>query len=336
MEASGLALSRIQQLFGIFSSTASNDEIAAVAARIAPLKPQLDDELAHDARLFARVETVYAGLPMSAPDAESERLVRVLRDNLIRRGAGLNADKQARLKAINARLAELRTRFNRNSRHDEENLAVFVQDPADLDGLGDSLIAQLKAIAEAKERPDEWAISITRPIVWPTLTTANNRELRERVWRLWAARGGNPGEHDNGPVMTEILRLRGEKAKLFGYPSFAHMQTAARMVGTPDVALDMMRDTWALLLDRTRADIAAMQAIADADGADFALQAWDRLYYAEKLRQQKFSLDAADVTAYLQLENIVDAMFWTAGELFDFTFRQLPDSFDSVGRHPRL
>ncbi|RPH97392.1 MAG: alpha/beta fold hydrolase [Lysobacterales bacterium] len=323
LEASGLALRRIEPLLRIFASTNSNEEIAAVAARIAPLGAELDDEIAHDKTLFARVEAVHAGLPESAPSQEAQRLVRVTRDNLYRGGATLGPEDKSRLAAINGRLAELQTEFNRNTVEEEATLVVFIEDASGLEGLGDAERTAAKAAAEARGRPESWAIPIARPTVWPFLTKAATRALREQVWRQWVGRGANPGDNDNRPVMAEILKLRGEKAKLLGFPTFAHYQTSARMIGTPDAALALMTRTWDLLLEPTRAEIAASQAIAEVEGADFELKPWDRLYYAEKLRQRQFNLDAEAVKPYLVLGNVVDAMFWAAGESFGFTFREL-------------
>ncbi len=323
LESSGLALDRIQQLFNIFTSTASTPEIAAVASRIAPQTARLADEIAHNGALFARVEAVHAGLPESAPDAESRRLVEVVYQNMVRQGASLDEQEKAELARLNADLATARTRFNQNSRSDEARLVEFVDSEEALAGLPSAQVSAAKAAAEARDEPDKWAIPISRPTVWPLLTHAHDRSLRERVWRLWATRGGNDGEFDNAPVMTEILKLRGEKARLLGYPSFAHYQTSARMAGTPEAATDLMMRTWDSLMGPTLSELAEMQAIADAEGADFQLQPWDRLHYAEKLKQQKFSFNSAEVLPYFELGNIVDGMIWVAGQVYDFQFREL-------------
>lgn len=323
LESSGLALDRIQQLFEIFTGTASNPEIAAMAGRIAPKTATLADEIAHNGPLFARIEAVHSGLPQSAPDEESRRLVEVWYQNMVRQGASLGDAEKATLGRINADLAKARTRFNQNSRNDEARLVVFVDSEEALAGLPPAQVGAAKAAAEARDEPDRWAIPISRPSVWPLLTHALDRSLRQRVWRLWVSRGGNDGELDNGPVMTEILKLRGEKAKLLGYSSFAHYQTAGRMAGTPEAAMELMMRTWESLMGPTLTELAEMQAIADAEGADFELQPWDRLFYAEKLKQQKFNFDSAEVLPYFELDNIVDGMMWSAGQVYDFQFREL-------------
>jgi len=323
LEGSGPALARIQPLLGIFTNTNSNPEIAAVAARIAPLAAELEDEIAHDEKIFGRVEAVYAGLPGSAPTPEARRLVAAMRENMRHSGAQLDTAGKGRLETINGRLAELVTEFQQNVAGDEGLLAVFIEDESGLDGLTDAEKTAAKAAAEKRDRPDAWAIPIARPTVWPFLTHAKSRALREEVWRKWSTRGSNPGDNDNRPVMNEILKLRGEKAKLLDFPTFAHYQTSTRMIGTPEAAMELLTRTWNLLMEPTLEQITELQAIANAEGADFEIQTWDRLYYGEKLRQEKFKLDAEAVKPYLELKNVVDAMFWAAGESFGFAFREL-------------
>ncbi len=325
LESSGLALRRIDPILRIFTSTKSDAEFAALGARLAPLSPELDDEIAHNDKLYARVNSVFSNLPGSASTAEARRLVEVVHANMRRQGAELSAVDKGRLSAINGKLAELSAQFSQNANADEASLVVFIDSEAGMLGMNDAEIAAAKAAAVARNKPEAWAIPIARPTVWPFLTKAHDRGLREKVWRLWSTRGSNSGEHDNRPVMTEILKLRGEKARLLGYDNFAEYQTSARMVGSPQRAMALMNDTWQLLLPVTVRDIAELQAIANAEGADFELQPWDRLYYTEKLRQQKYHLDVDAVKPYLSLKNVVDAMFWAAGESFGFSFRELRD-----------
>jgi len=323
LEASGTALARIDALLGIFTSTASNADYAAVASRVLPMSAGLEDEIAHDDALFARVDAVFKGLPASATTAQARRLVAVWHQNMVRRGAGLKSAAKDRLKQINSRLVALSSQFAQNVAREEESLVVYVDDVTQLQGLSDEQRAAAKAAAQTRGKPDAWAIPIQRPTVWPVLTRVDSREVREQVFRLWASRGDRRGEFDNAPVMAEILQLRGEKARLLGFPSYAHYATAGRMAGTPATATAMMERAWNLLLDKTRGDIAELQALSDAEGHEYAIEKWDRLYYAEKLRQKKFSLDGEAVKPYLALGNVVDGMMWAAGRTYGFAFRKL-------------
>ena len=322
LEASGLALARIEQLFGIFTNTANSPEIAEVQLRVMPKVARARDQITHNESLFSRVKSVYDRLPESAPDDEARRLVEVVYSRMVGGGAALDQDDKARLAEINAELTAQITRFGQNANKDEARLVEFADSEDVFDGLPAPQIAAAKMAATQRGEPDKWAIPISRPSVWPVLMHVHDRAFRERVWRTWVGRGGNDGELDNGPVMTEILRLRGEKAKLFGYPTFAHFQTANRMVGTPENALDILMRTWVSLEAPTQQSIAQMQAIADREGADFSLQAWDRLYYEEKLKQEQFSFQSSDVLPYFELDNIVDAMLWTADQVYDLQFSE--------------
>ena len=247
----------------------------------------------------------------------------VTHDDLVRRGASLDAARRTQLKQVNARLATLMSEFGQHTSREEEALVIYVDDPAELKGLPDDRIAAAKAAATSRGKPDQWAIPMQRPAVWPVLTRVDSRPLRERVFRLWESRGDNRGPFDNTPVMTEILKLRGERARIFGYPSYAQYATAPRMAGTPDVARAMLERAWKLLLPVTRQEIANLQRIADAEHAGITIAPWDKLYYAEKYRQQEFGLDSDAVRPYLALQNVLDGMMWAAGQTYGLAFREL-------------
>jgi peptidyl-dipeptidase Dcp len=323
LDASGVALARVERLLQAYTSTASNEEIHAVGTRVFPLASALEDEIAFDPALFARVDALFKTLPDSAPTPEARRLVAVTHRNLERRGAGLDAAKQAQLKSINARLAGLIAQFGKNLAREEESLVIFVDDEAELTGLGADRRAAAKDAARARKQPGRWAIPMQRPAVWPVLTQAESRALRERVFKLWESRGNNRGEFDNAPLMAEILKLRGEKARIMRYPTYAHLATADRMAGTPEVAQSMLDRAWQRLLPKTQEEIAALQAIADAEGDGLRIERWDRLYYAEKLRQRKFGFDADAVRPYLTLQNVMGGMMWAAETTFGLSFKEL-------------
>lgn len=323
LDASGTDLLRTGQILQEYSATASSDEIRAIAARVLPLGAALEDEIAFNDRLYARVAAVHAGLPGSAPTPEARRLVQVMYEEMRRRGAALNAQARARLKEINARLAQLSSEFDQNLAREEETLVVFVNDAAELRGLPGDRIAAAKAAATARGKPDLWAIPISRPAVWPLLTRAESRPLRERVFKLWDSRGNNRGRYDNAPITSEILRLRGEKARLLGYPTYAHYAASSRMAGTPDKPERMLLDAWRTLLPVTHSYLAKLQSVAKAEGQTFELEPWDRLYYAEKYRQQAFGFDSESVRPYLSLQNVMDGMTWAAGRVYDLKLREI-------------
>ena len=206
---------------------------------------------------------------------------------------------------------------------EQDALVLWLANEDDLDGLGEDQRTALADAAEKRGRPGQWALPIQRPMVWPFLVRSRRRDLRERVWKLWMSRGANDGEHDNRPVMAEILRLRGEKARLLGYSSYADLAMATRMAANPQAALDLLLEVWRHVEAATQRQLAELQELAQADGLDGELQAWDRLYYAEAYRQSHFGLDADAVRPYLSLDGVKSALFWSAERLYGLDFRRL-------------
>ncbi len=331
LESSARELRHLHALVMSVASTASVGDMPAVAQRLAPLVLGLELEIAHDRALFARVDAVWRARDTSGLDAQQRRLVEVIHRRLLRAGAALDDAAQARLKAIDARLAVLRSRFDQNLLAEQAGQATWFTREAELDGLPPAQRQAAAEAARARGRADAWAIPNERPAVWPFLQHATRREGREAVWRLWNGRGANDGPHDNRPLVAEILQLRGERARLLGAPSHAHWVLADRMAGHPDTALATLHRTWDRVLAATRRQVADYQAVADAE-ADaagqprHALAPWDRLHFAERLRRQRFAVDGEQLLQYLPLERMLEAMFWAAGRVHGLDFAALPDA----------
>ena len=326
LEDCGRALDRLLCVLHVQSNSLSLGDMPAVAQRMAPLLAALDDEIAHDERLFARLNDVWNQRGQAGLSSEQHRLLDVLRTRMQRRGAGLPQDAKRRLAEINASLAALSAQYNQNLIHEAGRQAVFIEDESGLDGLPDALRQAAAAAATEKARPGIWAIPNARGSVWPFLTLATRRDLREKVWRMWTQRGDNPGPHDNKSLTAQILQLRGELARLMGSPSYAHFALADRMARTPETALALLERTWRSVKPAAQAQIADYQAIADREGAGIRLAPWDRQFYAEKLRRQRFGLDGDAVKAHLPLEAVLQAMFWAAGRVHGLAFKPLAEA----------
>ncbi len=322
-EAAGGDLRRIEALRVACASLRAVGSMPQVNQRLARVIAAFEDDMAHDAALFARIEAVHHR--RATLDPEQARLTEVLREAMVRRGAGLAPDRLARLKVINGEISALQSRFQQNLIDEAVVTAVFVEDAAELDGLPDYYRESACALARARGRDTGWAIANTRVAVWQVLQFARHRELRRRVREMWMGRGAAEGSHDNRPVIAQIVRLRGEKAKLLGFPSFAHWATANRMARTPDVALQQLLSTWKPALRAACDKLAQLQALADADGLGGPLQAWDRLYYAEMHRRRYLALDSDAVKAHLELGHVLEALFHAAGRLHQLSFEPLHD-----------
>ena len=323
LEVSALPLARLENLLRHLASTGPNEDMRALLQRMAPQLAALEDDIAGQGDLAGRIDAV---LDQDVLTSEQRRLAEVLRQRLRLAGADLGREARAGWTRINARLAELQVRFMRNLTDEQDALVLWLADEKELDGLPDEQRAAMATVAEQRGRPDEWALPIQRPMVWPFLTRSRRRDLRESVWKLWMSRGANDGEHDNRPVMAEILRLRGEKARLLGYSSYADLAMATRMAGTPQAALDLLTEVWRDVETTTRQQLADLQRLASADGLEGELQAWDRLYYADRYRQSHFGFDVNAVRPYLSLDAIKSALFWSAERMHGLRFHHLDEA----------
>jgi len=206
---------------------------------------------------------------------------------------------------------------------DEEAYTLFLTTDQ-MQGLPNSFRQAAAAAATEMGHPGEHAIFNTRSSMDPFLTYADDRGLRERVWRNYYNRGDNGDDNDNNAVIVEILKLRDERVGLLGYDNYAQWRLEDRMAKTPERATALMEAVWPAALARVEQEVADMQAVADAEGAGITIQPWDYRYYAEKVRRAKYDLDSDEVKQYLQLDKLRQAMFFVAGELFGFEFTPVP------------
>ena len=292
-------------------------------SRYSPLLAAYQDEISHNAKLFQRVSAVRNGPEMARLTPEQQRLVEVNYIEFVQNGAKLDEKAKARASEINQRLASLYTTFSQNELYDEEHDLLVVDKLADLAGLPQAQIDSAASEAQRRGLPGKWAFANTRSAIEPFLTYSANRPLREKAFRMWAARGDNGGAHDNNAVVSEILKLRAERSKLYGYPTYAHWHLADTMAKDPQNAMDLMMKVWKPAVAQVHKDVGQMQAIVDAEQGGFKLAAWDYRYYAEKLRKAKYDLDMNEVKPYLSLDHVRDAMFMSAGKLYGFTFRKI-------------
>jgi len=318
LERSGQAFKRVNALYDIWSSSMNTGEFQAVEREMGPKIAAFHDAITQNPRLFARIETVYRENPQ-------QRLAWYYHDRFVRAGARLHPTLKERVAAVNERLAGLYAEFSQNLLADEADHVLFLTDVMALDGLPETECAAAAAAASALGRPGQWAIQNTRSAVEPFLTYARRRDLRETVWRTYTNRGNNGDAHDNKAIITEILALRAERARLLGYATHAHWRLADSMAGDPASARALLMRIWPRALARVREEVADMQSIADLESPrsekpGIKIAPWDYRFYAEKVRQAKFDLDMTAVKAYLQLDKLREGMFWAAGRLYGFEF----------------
>jgi peptidyl-dipeptidase Dcp len=335
LERSGRTLDRVAAVYGVFTSARSDEAMQAVERRLEPRLAAHHDRIVTDGRLFARVKAVHENNAGEALAPEQRRLAWLHHTTMARHGAALDDTAKAELTAINQELAELYTAFTQRVLADEEGQAVVIETEADLAGLPETAQAAAAAAAAARGRPGAWAIPNTRSSVEPFLVHAERRELRERVWRMFVGRGDGGGETDTNAVAARILALRARRAALLGFPTHAHWRLEDSMAKTPVRALELMEAVWTPAVERVREEVADMQAVADAETDGLRIEPWDYRHYAEKVRRERYDLDEAEITPYLQLERLREGMFFVAERLCGLRFRAVAPGAVPV-HHPDI
>jgi peptidyl-dipeptidase Dcp len=323
LEDSGRAYKRATQILRIYTSTMNDTRLRSIEAEMAPRISAFQDEIVQNERLFTRLESVYHARTVLPP--EQERLADVIYASFVRRGAALGATEKMRLTQINQGLASLFTTFRQNQLADEESFTLVIDDESGLAGLPDNLRASAADAAAQRGQKGKWIFTNTRSSMEPFITYASRRDLRETGWRMWTARGDHRGARDNKPIIAEILKLRAERSALLGFKSHAHWILDDSMAGTPEAAMGLMAKVWKAAVAHVREELGDMQAIADSEASGITIEPWDYRYYAEKVRKAKYDFDRAQISQYLQLDQMRDAMFWVAGELYGLQFTRIDD-----------
>lgn len=324
LERVGQDLDRVSTYRGIWSSNMSSSEYREIQMEMAPKLAEHGSKITQNQALFDRIRAVYESDEGETLRPDQQRLLELVYDRFARNGATLEGEAKERYAEINQRLAELHTQYGNNVLADEEGYVTYLTEDQ-LGGLPDAYVRAARTAAAERGHEGQYAVTNTRSSMDPLLTFSDERDLREQVWRTYYSRGDNGDEHDNNALITEILELRNERVLLLGYENYAAWRLEKRMAKEPAQAFALMNALWPAALARVEQEVADMQAIADARGAGITIQPWDYRYYAEEVRQAKYDLDSDEVKQYLQLENLIAAMHFVAGELFQFEFTPVPE-----------
>jgi peptidyl-dipeptidase Dcp len=330
LELSGKRLDRVDLVFSQLTSANTNETLQAIELELAPQLARHWTSIYLDPTLFARVDALYAQRESLGLSSEARRVLERYHLDFVRAGAKLSAADRARSGEIAEWLSVLGTMFGQNVLADEQN-TVFGLEEAEVAGLPESALSAAAETARDRQLNAPYAVTTSRSSVEPVLHLAANRAVREEIWRAFVKRGGNGNAHDNHAVIAEILQLRAELAALLGYESYAHFKLDDTMAGSPAAARELLEQVWAPGRQRVIDDRADLQAIADAEGGDFAIAPWDWRYYADKLRMARYDFDENAIKPYLLLENVVEAAFFVAGKLFGVSFAPRADI---AGYHP--
>ncbi len=324
MEKAGEPLGRAFTFYGIWSSNMADDEFRDIQKVLSPKISEFNSQIQQNKPLFLRIKKVYEDSQSKPLGEQEQRILDLTYEGYVMNGANLDDASKERYAAINKELSTLYNTFSNNVLADEEGYVVYLEKDQ-LGGLPESFVSAIGAAATEKGEEGKYAITNTRSSMDPFLTYSTERALREKVWRNYYSRGDNGDEHDNKEIIAKILQLRHERVGLLGEKTFADWRLQNRMAKTPENALGLMNAVWPAAIARVEEEVADMQALAKAEGADITIAPWDYRYYAEKVRKDKYDLDSDEVKQYLQLDKLREAMFFVAGELFGYDFNPVAE-----------
>ena len=322
LDDAGRHLDRAETLFSVMTTSLNEKDVQAVDREWSPKLTAATDAIIFNPKLFARMDAVYQARTSAGLTAEQQRLVEEVYDRFVRAGAKLTPEQKKQMGRINQELSVLFSDFS-NRVLDDENTWVVLEAKQDLDGLPESLVAAYKAAADERKLAGKWVVVNTRSSVDPFLTFSKRRDLREKVWKAFKNRGDNGGKTDTNELIVKIVGLRAERAALLGYPSHAHWRMANTMAKDPAKADELMLRVWPAAVARVKQEVADMQKIAKREGAKITIEPWDYLYYAEKVRKQKYALDQDQLKPYFELNNMIAGSFFMAEKLYDLSFTEI-------------
>jgi peptidyl-dipeptidase Dcp len=322
LERAGDALTRVGSVFHVLAGAHTNDAILEVERELAPQEAKHWNRILMDENLFRRIDALQRRKGELGLTAEEARVLDRYHVMFMRAGAALDAGAKARLAEINERLAALGTSFAQNVLADEQGYTLVLEGEDDLAGLPDFVRAAAKAAAEERGLAGKHVVTTSRSSADPFLQFSARRDLREKIFRVWIARGDGGGATDNKAIIAEMVALRAERARLLGYPTFAHYRLDDAMAKTPEAVRALLDRVWAPARRHAMEDRDALQNLVQAEGGNFALAPWDWRYYAEKLRKVRCDIDEATVKPYFLLERIIEAAFYTANRLFGLSFER--------------
>jgi peptidyl-dipeptidase Dcp len=325
LERAGRMLERVSAVFGVLTGAHTDDALLGIERDISPRRARHWNGILLNEPLFRKIDALYSRRDELGLSAEQERVLERYYLMHKRAGAALDASSRKRLSEITERLATLGTAFSQNVLADEQAYALVLETEEDRAGLPDFVLQAARAAAAERDMPGKHVITLGRSSVEPFLQFSSRRDLREKIFRAWIARGDNGGATDNKAIIAETLRLRAERANLLGYESFAHYRLDDAMAKTPDAVRSLLDRVWTPARRRALADRDAMQALVQEEGGNFTLAAWDWRYYVEKLRKRRCDIDEATLKPYFQLHHIIEAAFYAAYKLFALSFERRTD-----------
>lgn len=323
LDNSGSLLARVSNVFYGLKGAETNDSIQKLANELSPLLSEHSDNISLNDKLFTRIKAVYDDSLNQNLNVEQKKLLTDYYKNFVRSGIMLDDSAKNRLREINKELSALTLKFGENLLNETNGYKLVIDNEKDLAGLPEGVKAAAAETAKSEGQEGKWIFTLQKPSWLPFLQYADNRDLREKLYKAMYMRGDNDNENDNKKVINDITNLRIERAQLLGFNTHADFILAENMAKNPANVYKLLNEVWQYALPQAKKEAAELQAMIDAEGGNFKLQSWDWWYYTEKLRQQKYSLNEEETKPYFKMENVREGVFTVANKLYGLSFKKL-------------
>ncbi|MBV6644873.1 MAG: M3 family metallopeptidase [Cyclobacteriaceae bacterium] len=325
LEASGESLQRNASVLFNLNSAETSKELQQVAQEISPVLTEFDSEIKQNEGLFARVKTVYesrSGLDLSV---EQKMLLEKTYKSFVRSGSNLDTVAKNRFREVSMELSKLTLKFGENVLKETNDYELVIEKESDLSGLPQDVIDRAASLAKENEHAGKWVFTLQAPSYIPFMEYADNRTLREQLFKAYMSKAFKGNDHDNQELIRKIVALRSEKSNLLGYKTYADYVLEERMAETPLKVKSFLNDLLEKSMPAARKEVDEIKAFMKEQGVDHELQRWDWAYYSEKLRKKKYEFDDELIKPYFELERVIAGVFETAGKLFGLAFERKSD-----------
>ena len=329
LDQGGELLRKVRGTFGPLSSGSATDETRALQKEMSPIFSAHSDDIYLNPTLFAKVKSVYDNKEKFNLTKEENTVLQNIYDRFVDGGALLNDEQKAELRKLNTELSMLQLQFGQNLTHETNKTFVTVETVEELDGLPQANIDAAAKMAEANGQPGKYMFNMQRPSCNPVLQYCHNRELREKVYNAYYNRGNAGNEYDNKEISRQIVTLRLKKANLMGYKNYAEMALKDRMAKTPEAVYNLLDQVWEPAVKKAKEELADIRAEIKKEGKNFEPAGWDYMYYLDKAKKAKFAVDDAEISKYLEINNVYQGIFYVANKLYGITFKEITDQVPS-------
>lgn len=325
LDGSGQMLSRISSIFYNMTNAHTNDTLEKISEETAPLLTKHYDYISLNDKLFSRIKKIWDNRANLGLNEEQNALLKKTYTSFIRNGATLNETEKKSISKINEELALLTLKFGQNTLAEVNEFQMIVENKDQLKGLPEDVIANAAEEAKKAKMEGKWLFSLQNPSVMPFLQYAEDRSLREKIWKAMKNKGNNGNKNDNNDIIKKIVSLRLQRAKLLGYETHAHYVLEEQMAKNPTNVNKLLNELWTPSLQKAKEEAKQIQQYIKEEGQNFQLAAHDWRYYAEKFRKQKFDLDENELKPYFSIANVQNGVFTVVQKLYGLTFKERKD-----------